>query len=185
MLERSKTGVGNDARVNPIRTSEGAYLSRNHSLIMDSIYRRVALVTAIPEQLLTMGENVKALNVLHYNKGAKYDNHYDWEPNGKIESRFVSGLLYLNTPAKGGSTSFPLAKPKVDVPAREGNFVFFYDLLADGNGDVLSLHGGDVVLEGHKWVAPLWIWEPTISGRPHALGDLSGGILLSKEEQEL
>jgi hypothetical protein len=46
------------------------------------------------------------------------------------------------------------------IPAIKRSLAFFYDLLEDGNGDELSLHAGTPVLEGTKWVAPLWIWEP-------------------------
>ena len=77
----------------------------------------------------------------------------------------------------GGGTSFPKARmlggAGTQVDARKGALCFFYDLLEDGNTDVLSLHSGMPVLEGEKWVAPLWIWEPSRSGRPHPLGDLS------------
>jgi len=39
--------------------------------------------------------------------------------------------------------------------------VFFYDLLPDGNADELSLHAGMPVLKGEKWIAPMWIWDPS------------------------
>ena len=39
--------------------------------------------------------------------------------------------------------------------------MFFYDLLPDGNADELSLHAGLPVLKGEKWVAPMWIWDPS------------------------
>ena len=63
----------------------------------------------------------------------------------------------------GGGTKFPKARRHdggegLYVPATRGSFVFFYDLLEDGNVDVLSLHSGTKVKEGEKWVAPLWLW---------------------------
>ncbi len=56
------------------------------------------------------------------------------------ESRFVSGLLYFNTPPGGGTTSFPIGfnedgSRHVKVKAIKGNLLFFYDLLEDGNVD--------------------------------------------------
>ena len=39
--------------------------------------------------------------------------------------------------------------------------MFFYDLLPDGNADELSLHAGMPVLKGEKWIAPMWIWDPS------------------------
>lgn len=29
-----------------------------------------------------------------------------------------------------------------------------------GNGDDLSLHAGEPVVRGRKWVCNLWIWDP-------------------------
>ena len=34
----------------------------------------------------------------------------DWGADGQIESRFISALIYLNSPEAGGGTNFPLAK---------------------------------------------------------------------------
>eukprot|EP00658_Telonema_sp_P-2_P042791 TRINITY_DN3077_c0_g1_i20.p1 TRINITY_DN3077_c0_g1~~TRINITY_DN3077_c0_g1_i20.p1 ORF type:complete len:438 (-),score=93.50 TRINITY_DN3077_c0_g1_i20:196-1509(-) len=174
-LTRSTVGHGINAQVDNTRKSKSAWLKRTHSDIMDAVYRRIAAVTAIPEQLLWEHKNAENLNVLRYPRGGEYTPHYDWGPNGKVESRFLSGLLYLNTPLSGGGTSFPKAQPEmVTVPAAKGNYVFFYNLLEDGNGDVLSLHSGTMVEKGHKWVAPLWLWEPSVSGAgPHEFGDIS------------
>eukprot|EP00656_Telonema_subtile_P006536 TRINITY_DN13023_c0_g1_i5.p1 TRINITY_DN13023_c0_g1~~TRINITY_DN13023_c0_g1_i5.p1 ORF type:complete len:343 (+),score=51.12 TRINITY_DN13023_c0_g1_i5:152-1180(+) len=177
-LAASTVGHGINAQVDTTRTSKSAWVTRTHSEIMEAIYRRVALVTAIPQEILTENSNVESLNVLHYPKGGEYTPHYDWGPNGKIASRFLSGLMYLNTPLQGGGTSFPKSKtPNAYVPATKGSYAFFYDLLEDGNGDVLSLHAGTVVEKGHKWIAPLWIWDPTMNGQPHQFGDVSDAKL--------
>jgi hypothetical protein len=48
------------------------------------------------------------LKIIH-RKGAEYTPHYDWGADGKVSSRFISSLLYLNTVPKGGGTSFPKA----------------------------------------------------------------------------
>jgi hypothetical protein len=58
---------------------------------------------------------------------------------------------------------FPLSgngKIGTSITATKGTLAFFYDLLEDGNADELSLHAGMPVIEGEKWIAPLWIWEP-------------------------
>ena len=77
----------------------------------------------------------------------------------------MSGLLYLNQPAKGGATAFPRARMPdgsigTRVPPKKRSVVFFYDLLDDGNADELSYHAGLPVEEGDKWISPVWIWEP-------------------------
>merc|ERR1711988_2037433 len=109
--------------------------------------------------------NVEAINVLHYGVGAEYTPHFDWGADGNVNSRFISTLLYLNTPEGGGETTFPRARNPdgslhVKVKANKRQALWFYDLLPDGNADEMSLHSGAPVLQGEKWIAPLWIWEP-------------------------
>ena len=43
--------------------------------------------------------------------------------------------------------------------------VLFYNLLPDGNVDERSLHAALPVLEGEKWIANFWVWDPTITRR--------------------
>eukprot|EP00035_Acanthoeca_spectabilis_P039182 m.59787 g.59787 ORF g.59787 m.59787 type:complete len:408 (+) comp9478_c0_seq1:76-1299(+) len=163
-LGRSTVGHGEDARDSGTRTSKSAWLHRGHSEVLEAIYTRVGIVTKVPSAAVEEA-NVESLNVLNYPKGAEYTPHYDWGADGKVSSRFISSLLYLNTPEAGGSTSFPKAimpdgSVGTEIPAVKRSLAFFYDLLEDGNGDELSLHAGTPVLEGEKWIAPLWIWEP-------------------------
>ena len=49
--------------------------------------------------------NVESLNILNYPVKAEYTPHYDWGADGQIESRFLSGLIYLNEPEAGTMTS--------------------------------------------------------------------------------
>jgi len=163
-LGRSTVGHGEDARDSGTRTSKSAWLHRGHSEVLEAIYTRVGLVTRVPDAAMAE-ENVESLNVLNYPTGAEYTPHYDWGADGKVSSRFISSLLYLNTPEGGGSTSFPKAvmpdgSVGTEIPAIKKSLAFFYDLLEDGNADELSLHAGTPVTAGEKWIAPLWIWEP-------------------------
>ena len=69
--------------------------------------------------------------------------------------RLASLVMYLNTPLRGGGTTFPDVGFEV-MPAR-GNAVFFsYDR---PHPDTRTLHGGAPVLEGEKWVATKWLRE--------------------------
>jgi len=185
-LSRSTVGSGINAQVDNTRRSKGARLTRAHSQVLDSIYRRVAAVTALPQQLVDESSIAEPLNVLNYPQGAEYTPHYDWSASGSPYSRWLSGLIYLNTPLKGGATAFPKAqmpggKVGTTVKAVKRNFVFFYNLLEDGNGDVLSLHAGLPVESASKWVAPLWLWEPSYNGVPHGFGDISNRGMSNRE----
>jgi len=117
----------------------------------------------------------------HHDFGA--DDHH-------INSRYITILFYLNNqihPQAGGETWFPKAKLLAgmndgiqhwknddnDIPnddddgqvglkihAGKGNAVMFYNLLEDGNGDDLTLHAALPVLDGEKWLANFWVWDP-------------------------
>ena len=38
--------------------------------------------------------------------------------------------------------------------------MLFYSMRPDGNGDDLSLHAGEPVRKGVKWICNLWVWDP-------------------------
>jgi prolyl 4-hydroxylase len=64
-------------------------------------------------------------------------------------------VIYLNTPSRGGATTFP------DVPLEvgpvRGNAVFFsYERAQPATR---TLHGGAPLLDGEKWVATKWLRE--------------------------
>ena len=52
-------------------------------------------------------------------------------------------------------------EPGMKLHPGKGGAVLFYNLLEDGNGDVKSQHSGMPVMKGEKWLANLWIWDPT------------------------
>jgi len=151
------------------RTSESYRMNRDTSPIVDAIYRRAGEVLGIPEQVLTNERNAEPLDVLRYMDGQQYSPHYDWFVTGVPESRFVSFLMYLNTPPEGGHTSFPVGKNAdgseyVQVVAEKTKAMFFYDMLEDGNVDHYSLHAGTPVVKGPKWLATIWIWDAMQTG---------------------
>jgi prolyl 4-hydroxylase len=87
-------------------------------------------------------------------------------------------LLYLNDPASegaGGGTAFPKSRdpPGLSIRPGKGGAAFFYNLLGDGNPDDLSLHAAEPVLEGEKWLANVWLWDPHMN--PAGFGLRRGG----------
>ena len=96
--------------------------------------------------------------------------HHDWwvsNDNGP-RSRFMTFLLYLNDkahPNAGGDTTFPKCKHDKNLALHpgKGGAGFFYNLLEDGNPDDLSMHAAAPVIEGEKWFANVWIWDPVTS----------------------
>jgi prolyl 4-hydroxylase len=69
--------------------------------------------------------------------------------------RFASFLIYLNTVEAGGETRFP--KLNISVKPIAGRALYFRNLYFNGTEHQLSLHGGDPVLKGEKYLATKWM----------------------------
>jgi prolyl 4-hydroxylase len=169
-LYRSATGFGENAKVESVRTSMSARMNRNENAVSERLYRRLAAVVNMPQEIITNNANAESINIVYYEKTQEYTPHFDSGADGSPNSRFLSGIMYFNTPDQAGGTSFPAARdPDTDeegvtVQAKKGSLMFFYDMLEDGNLDKFSLHSGDPVGEGEKWIGAAWLWEPTQSG---------------------
>lgn len=140
------------------RTSEGTFFTRSQNELCTRIEARIAALLDWPV------ENGEGLQVLHYGPGAEYRPHYDYFDPAKPGAgailqrggqRLASLVMYLNTPRRGGATTFP--DVGFEVSPIKGNAVFFsYD---SPHPATRSLHGGAPVLEGEKWVATKWLRE--------------------------
>lgn len=146
------------SEVNPVRTSSGMFFGRAENELCARIEARIARVLAWPL------ENGEGLQVLHYLPGAEYQPHHDYFDPAKSGTvpivarggqRVASIVMYLNSPEKGGGTTFP--DVGVEVGPIKGNAVFFsYDR---PHPSTKTLHGGAPVIAGEKWVATKWLRE--------------------------
>lgn len=99
--------------------------------------------------------------VLHYAPGEQYRPHRDYLPPsdpglaGPGRQRTTTVCCYLNDGMKGGATSFPEAE--ISVLPKQGMAVVFANLKPDGQPDPDSLHAGEPVLFGEKWLSTCWI----------------------------
>ncbi|MGY0619905.1 2OG-Fe(II) oxygenase [Lysobacter sp. A378] len=140
------------------RTSAGTFFPRGGNPLCKRIEARIAALLDWPL------ENGEALQILRYGPGAQYRPHHDYlDPAwpGSAASlarggqRVGSLVMYLNTPQRGGATTFPEAN--LEVAAVKGNAVFFsYDR---PHPMTRSLHAGAPVVEGEKWIATKWLRE--------------------------
>jgi len=147
------------------RTSSTGWLDRATSPILQTLHRRFADVLGLDDARLHEGDLAEQLQVVRYEHGQLYFPHHDFGEDGTgYGQRFLTLLLYVVVPEHGGHTSFPKAfggRGMRVKPPRRGGAVLFYDMLPDGNGDDLSLHGGDSVNgDEEKWVCNLWVWDP-------------------------
>lgn len=159
-LVRSETVVNatGGSEVNAARTSQGMFFTRGENELTARIEARIAALLNWPV------EHGEGIQILRYAPGAEYRPHYDYfdpkQPGTPAilqrgGQRVGTLLMYLNTPAQGGATTFPDAG--VTVHAQAGTAAFFsYPLPAS---QTKTLHGGAPVLAGEKWVATKWLRE--------------------------
>jgi prolyl 4-hydroxylase len=157
-LARSETVASSSdgSEVNAARTSDGMFFERCETDLIRRVESRIATLLRWP---LDHGEG---LQVLRYRPGAEYQPHYDYFDPAHVSTpnilkrggqRVATLVIYLNTPAAGGSTIFP--DIGLDVAPVKGNAVFFsYDR---PHPATQTLHGGSPVIEGEKWVATKWL----------------------------
>jgi prolyl 4-hydroxylase len=159
-MARSET-VENEtggSQVHEARTSSGMFFQRGESPLCERIERRLAALLNWPF------ENGEGLQVLCYQPGAQYKPHHDYfDPVhagtpailARGGQRVGTVVMYLNTPGRGGGTTFP--EVKLEVAAVKGHAVFFaYDR---PHPMTRTLHGGAPVEAGEKWVATKWLRE--------------------------
>lgn len=140
------------------RTSDGTYFPTAMTPLVARIEQRIADLLQWPL------DHAEPLQVLHYGPGAEYQPHYDYfDPAGTGAEaalrhggqRVATLVTYLNTPRRGGATTFPDAG--LEFAAVQGNAVFFsYDR---PHPCTRTLHAGAPVIEGEKWVLTRWLRE--------------------------
>jgi prolyl 4-hydroxylase len=181
-LRLSTTGSNSDEKADTdTRTSTNTWLTRYSSPIVDAIYRRAADALRLDEALLRhrspneypeLGSNQplsEDLQLVHYDVSEQYTAHHDFGytdgQHPDSPSRSINVLLYLNEGMEGGETSFPKwrnaeTSDAFDVKPVKGKAVIFYMRTPDGNLDDLTQHAALPIVEGEKWLANLWIWDP-------------------------
>ncbi len=144
--------------LNPERTSDGMFFGRGETPLITRLEARIAALLGWPVQ------NGEGLQVLRYRPGAEYKPHYDyfdpWEPGTPAilrrgGQRVASLIMYLQEPEAGGGTIFPDLGLRV-VP-RQGSAVFFS--YPQAHPVSCTLHGGEPVTAGEKWIATKWLRE--------------------------
>lgn len=163
-LARSETVVNETggSEVNTARTSSGMFFDRGENPLCARIEARLAALVNWPV------ENGEGLQILHYKPGAEYKPHYDYFDPAHAGTptilkrggqRVGTIVMYLNTPDRGGGTTFP--DVHLEVAPVKGSAVFFsYDR---PHPMTRSLHGGAPVVEGEKWVATKWLRQGVFS----------------------
>ena len=142
------------------RTSEQAWIGPGDEevgAIVRKIRTRAAQMTGVFNEDL-----FERLQVARYMPGQEYRPHHDacleqCDRMGlKRVRRLATFLVYLTDEFEGGGTLFPATGARVR-PVR-GNAVLFYNTFHTGAVIPDSLHAGEPVLSGVKWIANCWVW---------------------------
>lgn len=161
-LQRSPvvSEVDGKTEVHAHRTSRGAMFNRGESALIERIEARLAALTAWP------AERGEGLQVLRYEHGDEYRPHYDWfnpdlpGPRKHLErggQRVATIITYLSDVEAGGATSFP--NIGLEIQPRKGCAIFFANTDTWGVLDQQTLHAGEPVVRGVKYIATKWLRE--------------------------
>ena len=157
LVSGAKKGVVSEGR-----TGKNCWLTHYHDEITGKIAEKIAKIVELPV------ENAEAFQMIHYDVGEEYKQHYDgWLFDGCERSRrnmkhggqrMKTALCYLNSVEEGGSTYFP--RLDLHVYPEKGKMVVFQNVI-DGTHDrhPLSEHCAMPVVKGHKWGFNLWFRE--------------------------
>jgi prolyl 4-hydroxylase len=148
-----------DLEDNDNRKSDQAWLLNTTDPLVLKISQKVADLTHTPV------ENQEDMQVVHYEAGGFFRPHYDacegteefcQRMNGTAGSRIWTYLIYLNDEnLVGGETYFPSINKKV-IP-KKGKCVVFQSTDETGRLIRESLHGGEPVTSGVKWICNKWV----------------------------
>ena len=156
-LQRSKLA---NKEVSQIRTSSGMFLEENESPLIHEIEKRVASLMHLPI------ENAEGLQVLHYEPGQEFKAHFDYfsdqHPSSQ-NNRISTLVLYLNDVEEGGETTFP--NLGITCTPTKGAAVYFEYFYSNPKLNEQTLHSGEPVIRGEKWVATQWMRKKQIRAR--------------------
>lgn len=167
LIRLSKVKLSRSTIVDPItgreeiirdRSSSGTFFNINENAFIASLDQRVSQLMQLPV------ENGEGLQILNYQVGGEYKPHFDFFPPTDAGSahhlsmggqRVSTLVIYLNEPTQGGETSFP--EVGLSVVPKKGSAVYFEYTNPQGQVDRLSLHAGEPVRSGEKWIATKWM----------------------------
>ena len=163
--------VGEEARTldTNVRRSAQAWFAHNENDVVAFIKEKVLSIMRGTEMShcfpdIHEKKSFEDVQVVRYEANGKYDPHYDGTECGddvKQEcyknQRIATFLIYLNDDFEGGETRFPNIN-NTRIKPKKGKALFFW--VSDQANRLVyneTLHGGDPVVSGNKWIATQWV----------------------------
>lgn len=159
---------GRTVVLDSIRSSWSARFRAHENALAQQVVQRAAALLDWP------ATHFEHLVVLRYGTGQEYRAHQDYIKPGTRSlqlggQRVATLLVYLNTPPRGGSTSFP--DLNLEVQAVRGQALFF--AYPSASRACRTLHAGRPVLDGEKWVAVLFLRQGAYTPTPWPSEEIS------------
>ena len=136
--------------------------------IIRNIQRRWASVLHINEK------HFEPMSVLRYGTGHEYSSHVDYfdvprmlghaETGDSGGQRLVTALIYLIAPDSGGATCYEASD--ISANGTRGSAVIHYNTTPDGLADEASVHHGQLIDAGEKWLARTAVRENSLYDQP-------------------
>lgn len=144
---------------NGFRTSYSCNLDRWDEFVL-TIDTRICTLLGIPP------ENGETLQGQRYRVGEEFKPHHDFfhvdqpywpEMEATGGQRSWTVMIYLNEPEAGGETGFPAIS--IAVSPRAGMLLAWNNMRADGAPNMNTLHTGQSVSAGTKYIVTKWFRE--------------------------
>ena len=146
------------------RKSNQCWLDESTSKIPEDIIFLKKISDKIKDYTNTHNKYHEQFQVVNYGHGGFFIPHHD-ACDGNISycermnknngPRYITLMIYLNDNFEGGETIFPSINKK--IKPEKGKAVIFRNVNAKGNIIKQSLHGGEPVKSGEKWIFNRWI----------------------------
>lgn len=158
-LDLRSAPEGTRDRLSQEHTAFTGTASTLHAALCDPVVRnlerRIARAFALP------ANHVEPVSVLRYQGGDSYKPHVDYFDAARLArnrgigdvagQRIASFLVYLQAPLEGGETHY--LKTGLRVAGRDRMALCHFNRLLTGEDDPMTLHTGEPVRRGEKWLA--------------------------------
>lgn len=107
------------------------------------------------------------VSVIKYVEGGSIIPHRDYFggvdnlTHPEAGDRLITGIAYLNDDYEGGETLFTIENIK--VKGKQGDLLVWYNLNKDGTPNRNTIHAGQPVTKGTKYIVILWARERDIN----------------------
>ncbi len=159
----STTGEGKYLKTDETRKSHTTYFelleAEQENNLIHQVKEKISLLMGIPEQYS------EAIQGQWYQPGGFYHNHFDADddynqahnPQG---NRTWTCMINLNNVEEGGYTYFP--ELDLGIAPKAGQAIIWYNLDERGLAHPLTLHTGQAVIQGEKFIITQWFHQCAI-----------------------